>query len=394
MKSAVSFGSPQKLLVLFDQRYVQSHHCLKNIKMKAPSFGWTGFFSIILLAGAVSAAGTTTPSFPVQETAVLLSGTPLRTGLPPALDTPQWRRYSSQVLSNWTGYVNRIANPMMAWSQKEVPAFRGTVFYPFSGPDFSTVYQMYPHADHYVMVAMQRAYTPVDFRTLTPEALDQTLQVLTSAWENYGRDGFFVTEYLDQYVYQNRVHIGASTLLATTLHLQRFAIQDVVPLDWDDKGEMIELPASTKEWTSVRFKLVKNGRPVTLDYLRVDLSNKGLQATPKNYTLIKKLSSNPTLFKAASHLPQNKTFSMTADAVIQNAPFIVQDETGIQYSKLDAAFTTQLYGKFERAHHSFNAYQRDLAKAFDERRDIRPLNFRMGYYKDGTYAVITASRKK
>lgn len=128
--------------------------------------------------------------------------------------------------------------------------------------------------------------------------------------------------------------------------------------------------------------------------LRIDLSNKGLQSTPKNHTLIKQLAANPTLFKAASHLPQNKTFSMTADAVINNAPFIVQDETGIQYTKLDAGFSTQLYGKFERAHHAFNAYQRDLAKAFEDRKDIRPLNFRMGYYKDGTYAVITATRKK
>lgn len=349
-----------------------------------------------MVATAVRAAETekTSPPASIQETAILLSGTALKSGLPATLNTPQWDRYSGQVRSNWTRYVNRIANPMMAWSQKEVPAFRGTVFYPFSGPDFSTVYQMYPHAERYVMVAMQRAYAPIDFRSLTPTTLDTTLQALTSAWANYGRDGFFVTEYLDQYVYQNRVHIGASTLLATTLQLQRFVIQDVVPLDWNDQGEMIELPVTTREWTSVRFRLTKNGRPVTLDYLRMDLSNKGLQATPKNYTLIRQLAANPTLFKAASHLPQNKTFSMVADAVVERAPFIVQDETGIQYSKLDATFNTQLYGKFERAHHSFKAYQRDLAKAFDERKDVRPLNFRMGYYKDGTYAVITASRKK
>ena len=73
-------------------------------------------------------------------------------------------------------------------------------------------------------------------------------------------------------------------------------------------------------------------------------------------------------------------------------PFFWQ--AGIQYSKLDAEFNTRRYGKFENAHHSFNACQRDPVKAFDDRKDIRPLNFRMGYYKDGTYAVITATRKK
>lgn len=359
-------------------------------------FRLAGLMASILLANPLYAASTNTTASPaaIQDVAVLLSGSAPVSGLPPALDTPQWKIFGNQVRANWTQYVKKIANPMMAWSQKEVPAFRDTVFYPFSGPDFSTVYQMYPHAQRYVMVAMQRAYRPIDLRSLSPGALDQTLKVLTSAWANYGRDGFFVTEYLDQYVYQNQVHIGASTLLAATLQLQRFVIVDVVPLDWNDQGEMIELPATTKEWTSVRFKLTKDGRPVTLDYLRIDLSNKGLQASPKNERLVKQLAAHPTLFKAASHLPQNKTFSMIAEAVTRHAPFIVQDETGIQYSTLDSAFHTQLYGKFERSHSSFNAYQRDLAKAFDDRKDIRPLNFRMGYYKDGTYAVITATRKK
>jgi len=364
--------------------------------MKVFSNSTIGFIAALIFTHAAQAADTNPMSLPVsiQETATLLSGAALPSGLPPQMNTEQWKRYANQVRSNWNQYVTKIANPMMGWSQKEVPAFRETVFYPFSGPDFSTVYQMYPNARRYVMVAMQRAYQPIDLRTLDPLVLDQTLNVLTAAWENYGRDGFFVTEYLDQYVYQNKVRIGASTFLATTLQLQRFVINDVVPVDWNEQGEIIELPISTKEWTSVRFKLTKNGRPVTLDYLRIDLSNKGFQASPKNYTLIKQLASNPTLFKAASHLPQNKTFSMTADAVINNAPFIVQDETGIQYTKLDAGFSTQLYGKFERAHHAFNAYHRDLAKAFEDRKDIRPLNFRMGYYKDGTYAVITATRKK
>lgn len=364
--------------------------------MKATFSALARLIVLVVFANAVQAANAdkAAPVTHIQETAILLSGSALKDGLPPALDTPQWNLYSQQVRANWTQYVMKIANPMMAWSQKEVPAFRETVFYPFSGPDFSTVYQMYPHARRYVMVALQRAYQPIDLRTLSPSTLDQTLTALMSAWENYGRDGFFVTEYLDQYMYKNQVRIGASTLLATTLKLQRFVISEVVPIDWNDKGEIIELPAATKEWASVRFKLTKEGRPVTLDYLRIDLSNKGLTASPKNYTQIKQLATHPTLFKAASHLPQNKTFSMVADAVAQQAPFIVQDETGIQYSTLAAAFDTRLYGNFERSHRLFNAYQRDLVQAFNDRKDIRPLNFRMGYFKDGTYAVITATRKR
>jgi hypothetical protein len=94
---------------------------------------------------------------------------------------------------------------MQAWAGKQIPAFQKTVFYPFSGPDFATVSQMFPQAKRYVMVAMQAAERPIDLTELKPEAARQTLEVLTGAWEYYGRDGFFVTEYLDKYLHKNRV---------------------------------------------------------------------------------------------------------------------------------------------------------------------------------------------
>jgi hypothetical protein len=52
-----------------------------------------------------------------------------------------------------------------------------------------------------------------------------------------------------------------------------------------------------------------------------------------------------------------------------------------------------LFGKFVVAHHSFPSYHVDLAKAFAQRDDTKPLNFRFGYFKDGNYALMIASRK-
>jgi hypothetical protein len=282
---------------------------------------------------------------------------------------------------------------MQAWAGKQIPAFQNTVFYPFSGPDFATVSQLFPQAKRYVMVAMQAAERPIDLTELKPEAARQTLEVLTGAWEYYGRDGFFVTEYLDKYLHRNRVRIGASTFLSSFFQLKGLKVNSIAPIQINATGDVEELPVSDANWRSVRFRLERAGEQVVVDYLRIDLSDKGLSANPQHHQFVRQMSAHPVLLKAASHLPQNNSFSMVAASMTSQAPFIIQDETGIKYGQLKENFGLALYGRFERAHVAFGGYQRDLAKAFAQGKDIQPLAFRVGYYKDGNYALIVAKRK-
>ncbi len=195
--------------------------------MTAALSSTAGFVAAFIFAQAVQAADTTSIILPtsILETATLLSGSVLPSGLPPQLKTERWQGYSNQVYPNWNQYVAKIANPMMAWSQKEAPVFRETVFYPFSGSDFSTVYRIYPNVRRDVMVAAQRAYQPIDLRTLNPATLDHRLNVLTAAWENYGRNGFVVTEHLDQYISEQdtfgRQDCSGNDIAASAFHDQR-----------------------------------------------------------------------------------------------------------------------------------------------------------------------------
>lgn len=345
----------------------------------------------LALGGAgvwAQAAGPQTP----KESMSMLAGKVPAEGLPAQLDKAIWDRYAKAVQTNWQQYHENIGRPMSTWVASEIPAFKETVFYPFSGPDFATLDQVYPGARRYVMIAMQRAERPIDLAALQPQAAHQTLEVLTDAWRHYGSDGFFVTEYLDKYLTQNRVRIGASTFLMTFFQLKGLQVKSVRPIQINGAGDIEELPLDTKDWLSVRFQLERAGLPVTVDYLRMDLSNKGLEPAPSHVAFLRKAATSPVLLKAASHLPQNKTFSTVSDILLSSAPFILQDETGLKYTKLAAEFQTKLYGRFERAHDSFQNYHRDLAKAFAERKDVQPLAFRVGYFKSGNYALIVARR--
>ena len=346
-------------------------------------------------AGAVAvAADMKDTAASVRTAAILLAGQEPVTGLPPALaQSPRWAAFSKEVTANWARYSQKIADPMSQWALAELPVAPDTVFYPFSGPDFVTVHQLFPTAQRYVMIAMQNAERPLDLANLAPDLIDPSLAVLTSAWQHFGENGFYVTSYLEKYLYSTRANIGASTFIVSFLTLQGFEIERVVPIQVAADGSLQELSTDTPRWRSVRIQASKQGKSIVIDYLKIDLSNPGLQAAPQNLALIATLTKYPVLFKAASHLPQNVGFNMIANQVLAHSPLIVQDETGLSYSTLIRAHQVALFGKFVVAHHSFPSYHVDLAKAFAQRDDTKPLNFRFGYFKDGNYALMVASRK-
>ena len=345
-------------------------------------------------SAAVNAAAPNDSIAAVRTAAILLAGQQPVTGLPAAIaQSPRWLSFAKEVSANWARYSQKIADPMSQWALAELPVTPDTVFYPFSGPDFVTVRQLFPTAKRYVMMAMQNAERPLDLANIAPELLEPSLGVLTSAWQHFGEHGFYVTEYLEKYLYSTRANIGASTFIVSFLSLQGFEIERIVPIQVAADGTLQELALDTPRWRSVRIQASKQGQPIIVDYLKIDLSNAGLQAAPENLKLISALTKNPVLFKAASHLPQNVGFSVIANQVLENSPLVVQDETGLKYTNLIQAHQVALFGKFVVAHHAFQSYHGDLAKAFAKRDDIKPLNFRFGYFKDGNYALMIASRK-
>jgi hypothetical protein len=328
----------------------------------------------------------------IDQTVDLITGNILGQKKPANLKQEEWQKINELIQLNWSNYFNKMGKPMLSWSSTEVHSDAKKVFYPFSGPDFTTLYQIYPQADHYVMSAQQRGERLVDLRELSPSAASQTVEVLSSAWKSFGNDGFFVTEYLFKYISTNKVKIGATTLIASFAHLHQFSIQKIIPISIDTNGTVKEL-SEDQSWDSVRFYLVKDNRSVILDYVRMDLSNDGLKDNASQLVFFHESAKTPVLLKAASHLPQHPEFTMIRDEMLHNAPMVVQDETGLDYQPLNQQFNTVLYGSFVKAYKVFSTYNTELAEAYKLRDDEKKLPFRIGYFKDGNYALIVATRK-
>ncbi len=302
--------------------------------------------------------------------------------------------------SIWSEYEKRIGRPMRKWGCQELGGVEGgTVFYPFSGPDLPTPVQLFPDADRYVLVSMQKAEPPPPLDSMSRKELESHAADFRKAWKFYGALGFFRTEDLEKIENSPGPGIGVTGALMVFAVRLGFEVESVEPIRLDVGANdvvprMGEAP-SAETWDSARLTLRKGARRVLVDYVRLDLRDGWVGKLAGAHGWIDRMSGNPTLLKAASHLPEDPEFRIVRNSILWNAPIIVQDETGIDYGALTRDFTVRLYGKFTKPNGSFSpTLQQPLAMAYRSSGPVvKPLPFRLGYEKNSGSAMQVAIRK-
>jgi hypothetical protein len=298
----------------------------------------------------------------------------------------------------WNSYERQIGRPLRKWTAEEVaPPQGGTVFYPFSGPDFVTVAQMFPEAERYVLVAIQPAGEIVDTRTMNPMAAIAFKAKFNLEWMKFGYLGFFRTLDLNENTASTKTRLTSTPVMMAFAAALGFRVESVVPLRFNaDTSEFGPVDAAAeKKWTSVRIALSKNERKVTLDYISMDLSDGFLKSHAAELNWIQKAAGNPTLLKAASHLLPKPYFSACRAAIVDSAPLLIQDETGLEYGDLKKMGTVSLYGRFSGVFRLFNQNsQRDLASAYLKAGQKSVLPFAFSYQKNLNQRSLQVVRRE
>ncbi len=281
----------------------------------------------------------------------------------------------------WQFYQKNMGEPMKHWAHDEVHAAgQGTIFYPFSGPDFVTVSQLYPNAERYVMVAMQMAGEPASMANMSATRVQNFQSKFLREWMKFSRLGFFRTDDLNEDLRDKYAQIGVTTILITFALYSGYDVTDVYPIALDPNTN--QFVKSDGPWKSVRLTLNKAGKPVTLDYVSLNLSDSFLEQDEPMRNWLKRETHHPVLIKAASHLLQESYFSILRDQLVANATMVVQDETGLNYSYLSQIGKVDLYGGFLYPHELFNRKkQESLALAYKESKTVKPLPFAFSYNK-------------
>ena len=308
--------------------------------------------------------------------------------------------FAKVAVKKWAEYMKRIGTPMMAWGKTELKQVQGeTIFYPFAGPDFPTVAQLYPDAGRYVLVALQTGGRAPKLENLELKALTEFIAVFKRGWTDFANRGFFRTDDLKADTGKEHTLEGITPVLMAFASASGFKVTNVEPIRIKAGGGDVEIhPGSRDEvatWDSVRLSLERpDGRKVTLDYVWLDLSDGYLKAHADAKAWIAVMSKERVFTKAASHLMQKSFFAIVRDTILAAAPSVVQDETGLDYGDLQKGFTVTLYGKFSAAHHLFQAgVQRALVAAYKKKDDVKPVKFRFGYDKDAGSCIQVAVRK-
>ena len=80
--------------------------------------------------------------------------------------------------------------------------------------------------------------------------------------------------------------------------------------------------------------------------------------------------------------------------IVKNAPMIVEDETGIDYTRLSTIGKVELYGGFSIPFEQFSPHkQQSLAQAYKQATDVKPMPFAFSYNKENERRSVQIVRR-
>ena len=299
-------------------------------------------------------------------------------------------------LDEWAQtWRERFLGKMDDWVRSELPDLHPKkVLYPFSGPDIATAMAMFPTASHYTLVADQVPEHPYlsRARVATPNVTTAECTILS----RFKDMGFYVTMELNGADATSVARPGFLPLLVAGTAFMDTTVVRAAVLTLDPRGAVREIPAGSAPARGVRLVVeFPAGRRAIVDYVQIDLSNNGLANNAAARRFMRQ-ETDVLFLKSASHLLQNPMFStLAADLTEHRAPFIVQDETGLNIERLTAGWFVFAYGKFTSPHRSWrnNPHALKLVEYYRNNRSAGELPFKIGYRKEAGSALLVGRRR-
>jgi hypothetical protein len=355
----------------------------------------------VILAGgvAVSLPGDARAQVSDAVLAQLLGGS-LPTDEVPAearLNLAAYERYQERMDAAWSAYDTGRGELIRHWSQLQLAGVSDEhVFYPFSGPDFVTAQRFYPGAERYIMVAMQIAGRPPELDRDTLRS-DDIFSTFAQGADAFQRNGFFVTADLYEEFQDGDAVEGITGMLMLMADRTGYEVVTVEPVRADENGDVEVVPETertARSWASVRLNMVRRAdeQPVTLDYLRLNLSDTWLRAHDGDAAFITNAAAGHVVIKAASHMPQRGWFNLLNDAIATTAHSVLQDETGLPWELLTQHMSVRLFGEYLAPNRLFpEAPHQTLIDAYAVA-DPEVLPFEYGYDKPAGSCLVLAVR--
>ena len=287
------------------------------------------------------------------------------------------------------GYQKKFLLPMRSWAATHLDSLgTRTLLYPFSGSDAVTALSLFGRADHYILVSDNWVDLTVD-----PGLERQQIEHECAIESYFSQLGYLRTDDLEGKTGQRPRFIK---LLAYSIAMSGAKIDRMRGLRLVENGTTTEtLLSDNLHPEGIRFIVTfPDHRHVTIDYVRIDLSNSGLKRE-RVHAFLSTVSTDTVFLKSASHLLQDSYFSTMAGLITSKARHVVQDETGLDINALSSAFEVTGYGRFTKPQSLWKDSKsaKRLRAYVDTHGPLQPLPLTVGYEKPSGSILLVGNRR-
>jgi hypothetical protein len=351
----------------------------------------TAFLCLLAVFGAQAQSLRTDPDlgalWKTNSTARLISGlSPMYPAHIKFSETQAWKEHSAYMKASWAKMSEKQVATMAAWRDsaisKTCPVGK-TVLYPFSGPDFFNAYWLFPDCETFVMFGLEHIGEVPDIEAMSEKQLVRMVSDVRMATTDFFGRNYFITQNMSRQLRTAQLR-GVVPLFMISMALSGVDILRVRPFEFPPVVRPAAMPAGKpmRALRGVTIEFRAPGSPTIrrVHYFTVDATDRGLAHYPEFLAFIRSLGTTTTFIKSASYLLHGNEFRMIRNALLDASGFLVQDDSGIPYSYLEArGWKVQLYGKYGVPIPPFQrAFQASLDRAFKSQLSS-PLPFTFGY---------------
>ncbi|EAY26659.1 conserved hypothetical protein [Microscilla marina ATCC 23134] len=354
-----------------------------------------------------------------NDLARLLAGLPAEEGSKFAKyhQTKAWQQYANTANNTWSGILTQKVPTMSKWSNDALKTqndAKGTLFYPFSGPDFLHANTLFPGAEKIVMIGLEPIGNYPNLDKVANKSLNGYFNGLQRSLYTILKLSFFRTIAMAK-DFTGKVTAdidGTLPVLMLFMARTKHRVLYYEKVAVNEEGELIAADDAIGRKVYYGTKLTyrhedKPNEKKTLFYFAANLQNspyssrsglvrKGLEDRSDFRKFLKSLDITTTYIKSASYLMHRETFSIIRNIILNQSKYFLQDDSGMALRYVDRSkWNLTFFGAYAGPIPLFrNRYQAGLRKAYSSGNNVKPLPFGIGYqYRKGTSNLMLAEKK-
>jgi len=320
-------------------------------------------------------------------------------------DNKEYAAFSESFEKRWNTYDSSRLTNLQKFRDEEIAKLvdaKGTLFYPFSGPDILYAYTFFPKAKKYVMLGLEPVGGLPDFNTNEKDSLKGYFNKINTSLNAILKFSFFRTESMSKDL-RNREVNGTLHLLFLFLKRTGNSIVSAKPLTIDSTGQMVfmgsfealrQLKAPVKG-VEIQF-ITKDKELKQLYYYSLNAADGGLKTNQGFVTYLQGMGKIDSYLKGASYLMHKSYFSGIRNVILNQSHHVVQDDSGIAFHYFGESgrkWSYTFYGKYTRPIPMFSQfYQKDLDSTY-KAQGSKDIGFGIGYNfkdKNSNFMIATA----